>query len=136
MQFRHRNPYSGESHFDDLSTFKGTRHPAGVIYCMRQPREAAAIIVSQDGHLTWSSRIARVRSRCSAATSTRSAGAERFPTRASARIGALAIAMGSKGMVVATTADECASSSPWSVSAPCSAWCASRRTSWCRCCSH
>lgn len=52
MQFRHRNPYSGETHFDDLSTFKGTRHPAGVIYCMRQPREAAAIIVSQDGHLT------------------------------------------------------------------------------------
>lgn len=52
MQFRHRNPYSGEVHFDDLSTFKGTRHPAGVIYCMRQPREAAAIIVSQDGHLT------------------------------------------------------------------------------------
>lgn len=52
MQFRHRNPYSGEHHFDDLSTFKGTRHPAGVIYCMRQPREAAAIIVSQDGHLT------------------------------------------------------------------------------------
>ena len=39
-------------HVDDLSTFKGTRHPAGVIYCMRQPREAAAIIVSQDGHLT------------------------------------------------------------------------------------
>lgn len=52
MQFRHRNPYTGDSHLDDLSTFKGTRHPAGVIYCMRQPREAAAIIVSQDGHLT------------------------------------------------------------------------------------
>lgn len=51
-QFRHRNPYSGEIHYDDLSTFKGTRHPAGVIYCMRQPREAAAIICSQDGHLT------------------------------------------------------------------------------------
>lgn len=51
-QFRHRNPYSGELHYDDLSTFKGTRHPAGVIYCMRQPREAAAIICSQDGHLT------------------------------------------------------------------------------------
>jgi len=49
--FRHTNPYSGESHIDDLSTFKGTRHPAGVIYCMRQPREAAAIVVSQDGHL-------------------------------------------------------------------------------------
>ncbi len=51
-EFEHANPYSGESHVDDLSTFKGTRHPAGVIYCMRQPREAAAIIVSQDGHLT------------------------------------------------------------------------------------
>jgi hypothetical protein len=50
--FRHLNPYSGEEHLDDLSTFKGTRHPAGVIYCMRQPREAAAIIASQDGHLT------------------------------------------------------------------------------------
>lgn len=50
--FRHLNPYSGDAHVDDLSTFKGTRHPAGVIYCMRQPREAAAIIVSQDGHLT------------------------------------------------------------------------------------
>jgi hypothetical protein len=50
--FRHLNPYSGDIHVDDLSTFKGTRHPAGVIYCMRQPREAAAIIASQDGHLT------------------------------------------------------------------------------------
>jgi len=50
--FRHLNPYSREAHVDDLSTFKGTRHPAGVIYCMRQPREAAAIIVSQDGHLS------------------------------------------------------------------------------------
>lgn len=50
--FRHTNPYTGLSHFDDLSTFKGTRHPAGVIYCMRQPREAAAIVVSQDGHLS------------------------------------------------------------------------------------
>ena len=50
--FRHSNPYSDDVHVDDLSTFKGTRHPAGVIYCMRQPREAAAIIVSQDGHLT------------------------------------------------------------------------------------
>lgn len=50
--FRHENPYSHDVHVDDLSTFKGTRHPAGVIYCMRQPREAAAIIVSQDGHLS------------------------------------------------------------------------------------
>jgi hypothetical protein len=50
--FRHTNPYSHDAHIDDLSTFKGTRHPAGVIYCMRQPREAAAIIVSQDGHLS------------------------------------------------------------------------------------
>jgi hypothetical protein len=50
--FRHTNPYTGESHFDDLTTFKGTRHPAGVIYCLRQPREAAAIIASQDGHLS------------------------------------------------------------------------------------
>ena len=50
--FRHSNPYHDDVHIDDLSTFKGTRHPAGVIYCMRQPREAAAIIVSQDGHLT------------------------------------------------------------------------------------
>ena len=50
--FRHTNPYTHDVHLDDLSTFKGTRHPAGVIYCMRQPREAAAIIVSQDGHIT------------------------------------------------------------------------------------
>ena len=52
LQFRHTNPYTRDVHVDDLSTFKGTRHPAGVIYCMRQPREAAAIIVSQDGHIT------------------------------------------------------------------------------------
>jgi hypothetical protein len=52
LEFRHSNPYSRDVHFDDLSTFKGTRHPAGVIYCMRQPREAAAVIVSQDGHIT------------------------------------------------------------------------------------
>jgi hypothetical protein len=52
ISFRHTNPYTGDSHVDELSTFKGTRHPAGVIYCMRQPREAAAIIVSQDGHVT------------------------------------------------------------------------------------
>ncbi|MEO8844788.1 MAG: putative sensor domain DACNV-containing protein [Kofleriaceae bacterium] len=50
--FRHLNPYTADTHVDDLSTFMGTRHPAGVIYCMRQPREAAAIIASQDGHLT------------------------------------------------------------------------------------
>ncbi len=50
--FRHIDPYTHDSHIDDLSTFKGTRHPAGVIYCMRQPHEAAALIVSQDGHLT------------------------------------------------------------------------------------
>lgn len=50
--FRHTNPYTRESHMDDLSTFTGTRHPAGVIYCMRQPREAAAVVVSQDGHLS------------------------------------------------------------------------------------
>jgi hypothetical protein len=52
LHFRHSNPYSRDVHVDDLSTFKGTRHPAGVIYCMRQPREAAAVIVSQDGHIT------------------------------------------------------------------------------------
>lgn len=50
--FRHQHPYTGDSHVDDLASFTGTRHPAGVIYCMRQPREAAAIIVSQDGHLS------------------------------------------------------------------------------------
>ena len=50
--FRHTNPYTRDVHVDELQTFKGTRHPAGVIYCMRQPHEAAAIIVSQDGHLT------------------------------------------------------------------------------------
>ena len=57
--FRHTNPYSDDVHIDDLSTFKGTRHPAGVIYCMRQPREAAAIIVSQDGHLSLAVKDAR-----------------------------------------------------------------------------
>ncbi len=50
--FRHTNPYTGETHIDDLTTFKGTRHPAGVIYCLRQPSEAAAIVASQDGHLS------------------------------------------------------------------------------------
>jgi hypothetical protein len=50
--FVHTNPYSDEAHVDDLTTFKGTRHPAGVIFCMRQPGEAAAIIASQDGNLS------------------------------------------------------------------------------------
>jgi hypothetical protein len=52
MTFEHTNPYSDDVHVDDLATFKGTRHPAGVIFCMRQPREAAAIIASQDGRLS------------------------------------------------------------------------------------
>src|SRR6185436_12936673 len=52
IRFEHRNPYSEDVHVDDLSTFKGTRHPAGVIFCMRQEREAAAIIASQDGRLS------------------------------------------------------------------------------------
>jgi hypothetical protein len=52
MSFEHADPYTGSRHVDDLATFKGTRHPAGVIFCMRQPREAAAIIASQDGHLS------------------------------------------------------------------------------------
>jgi hypothetical protein len=52
MDFEHTDPYSEEAHIDDLSTFKGTRHPAGVIFCMRQEREAAAIIASQDGRLS------------------------------------------------------------------------------------
>jgi hypothetical protein len=50
--FLHTHPYSDEAHTDDLTTFKGTRHPAGVIFCMRQPGEAAAIIASQDGNLS------------------------------------------------------------------------------------
>jgi hypothetical protein len=52
MSFEHADPYSGDVHIDDLSTFKGTRHPAGVIFCMRQEREAAALIASQDGRLS------------------------------------------------------------------------------------
>ncbi|HUS64545.1 MAG TPA: hypothetical protein VMZ28_08385, partial [Kofleriaceae bacterium] len=52
MTFEHIDPYSGSRHTDDLSTFKGTRHPAGVIFCMRQPGAAAAIIASQDGRLS------------------------------------------------------------------------------------
>jgi hypothetical protein len=51
-EFQHTNPYADEVHTDDLTTFKGTRHPAGVIFCMRQPAEAAAIIASQDGNLS------------------------------------------------------------------------------------
>lgn len=56
IQFEHRSPYSDDVHVDDLSTFRGTRHPAGVIFCMRQPREAAAIIASQDGRLSLASK--------------------------------------------------------------------------------
>lgn len=52
MSFEHADPYSQDVHIDDLSTFKGTRHPAGVIFCMRQEGEAAAIIASQDGRLS------------------------------------------------------------------------------------
>jgi hypothetical protein len=52
MTFEHTDPYTGDTHVDDLSTFKGTRHPAGVVFCMRQAREAAAIIASQDGQLS------------------------------------------------------------------------------------
>jgi len=50
--FRHVNPYTDDVHVDDLSTFKGTRHPAGVLFCMRHDHEAAAIIASQDGNLS------------------------------------------------------------------------------------
>ncbi len=59
MSFEHADPYSDEVHVDDLSTFKGTRHPAGVIFCMRQEREAAAIIASQDGRLSLAVKNAR-----------------------------------------------------------------------------
>jgi hypothetical protein len=52
VQFEHRSPYSDDVHVDDLSTFRGTRHPAGVIFCMRQHCEAAAIIASQDSRLS------------------------------------------------------------------------------------
>lgn len=52
MEFEHADPYTDDVHVDDLSTFKGTRHPAGVIFCMRQPLAAAAIIASQDGRLS------------------------------------------------------------------------------------
>jgi hypothetical protein len=59
MTFEHADPYSQDVHIDDLSTFKGTRHPAGVIFCMRQEREAAAIIASQDGRLSLAVKDAR-----------------------------------------------------------------------------
>jgi hypothetical protein len=56
MRFEHTDPYSDDKHTDDLSTFKGTRHPAGVVFCMRQEREAASIIASQDGRLSIATR--------------------------------------------------------------------------------
>jgi hypothetical protein len=59
MAFEHQNPYSADLHVDDLATFKGTRHPAGVIFCMRQEREAAALIASQDGRLSLAIKDAR-----------------------------------------------------------------------------
>ena len=57
--FRHRNPYTADMHVDDISTFKGTRHPAGVIFCLRQDGEAAAIVASQDGRLSLVTKDAR-----------------------------------------------------------------------------
>jgi len=57
--FEHADPYSEDAHVDDLATFKGTRHPAGVIFCMRQEREAAAIIASQDGDISLAIKTAR-----------------------------------------------------------------------------
>lgn len=59
QSFQHVSPYSDDVHTDDLSTFKGTRHPAGVIFCLRQPGEAAAIIASQDGRLSLATKDAR-----------------------------------------------------------------------------
>jgi hypothetical protein len=59
LSFEHVSPYSEDVHVDDLSTFKGTRHPAGVIFCMRQDSAAAAIIASQDGHLSLATKDAR-----------------------------------------------------------------------------
>lgn len=56
IEFAHRSPYSDDVHTDDLSTFRGTRHPAGVIFCMNQPCEAAAIIASQDSRLSLASK--------------------------------------------------------------------------------
>ena len=57
--FEHRNPYTADMHVDDISTFKGTRHPAGVIFCLRQDGEAAAIVASQDGRLSLVTKNAR-----------------------------------------------------------------------------
>ncbi|MEO7094179.1 MAG: putative sensor domain DACNV-containing protein, partial [Polyangiales bacterium] len=57
--FEHTSPYTDDVHTDDLSTFKGTRHPAGVIFCMRQDSEAAALIASQDGNLSLATKDAR-----------------------------------------------------------------------------
>jgi hypothetical protein len=59
QEFEHVDPYTASSHVDDISTFKGTRHPAGVIFCLRQPGEAAAIITSQDGRLSLAVKDAR-----------------------------------------------------------------------------
>jgi hypothetical protein len=59
ISFEHANPYTDDVHVDDLATFKGTRHPAGVLFCMQQEREAAAIIASQDGHLSLAVKDAR-----------------------------------------------------------------------------
>jgi hypothetical protein len=56
ISFAHVDPYTGASHVDDLSTFKGTRHPAGVLFCMRQQGAAAAIIASQDRRLSIASK--------------------------------------------------------------------------------
>jgi hypothetical protein len=59
ITFEHANPFSNDIHVDDLSSFNGTRHPAGVIFCMRQPTEAAAIIASQDGQLSLATKDTR-----------------------------------------------------------------------------
>lgn len=58
ISFTHADPYSDDVHVDDLSTFKGTRHPAGVIFCMRQAQAAAAFIISQDARLSLAARTA------------------------------------------------------------------------------
>ena len=58
-EFLHVSPYTDDIHTDDVTTFKGTRHPAGVVFCMRQERAAAAIIASQDGHLSLAVKDAR-----------------------------------------------------------------------------
>ena len=59
ISFAHVDPYTTASHIDDLSTFKGTRHPAGVLFCMRQDGAAAAVIASQDRRLSIASKDAR-----------------------------------------------------------------------------